>query len=138
MKQIFIPNMTYDHKKLQNMKKKTEKFILGLSSIGSFKINTNKIVRIHEKVGESYCIADMFINEVTTSFHSTNFLPLDVVYLKITRETYHYENICLCVETFTENVNKQNERVWIELNDEHADENMAYNIISSFLSIINV
>lgn len=138
MKQIFIPNMTYDENKLQNIQKKTDKFVLGLSSTGSFQISANKVIRIHENVEKSYCIENMFINEITRSFHSTNYLPLDIVCLNITRETYYYDNICLCIEKLAQNLKKQNHRIWIEFHDDRADGNTTYDIISSFLSNLNV
>lgn len=138
MKQIFIPNMTYDNNKLSKMEKKTETFILGLSSSGCFHINTNKIMKIYEIVNKSYHTENIFVNEVTKSFHTTNYLPLDIIYLHITREMYHVDNICLCIEHFTQNSNKQKTRKWIELYDDRADENTTYEIISSFLSNLNI
>ena len=146
MKQIFIPNISYNKEKLSTFKKHTKHFILGLSSIGSYYIDMHKIMKINENVKKSYCIQNMYINEIKQEYHTISYLPMDVIYLQIMRETYESDNIRLCIEYFSHNfaqdqLNHQDEKlIWLEM-DHHdciQDDDTIYNQISSFLSNINV
>lgn len=142
MKQIFIPNISYNNEKLSTFKQHTKNFILGISSIGSFHIDMHKILKINENIEKSYCIQNMYINEIKQEYHTISYLPMDVIYLQIMRETYESDGVRLCIEYFAQNqLNHQYEkRIWLEMDshDHIQDDDAIYNQISSFLSNINV